>query len=68
MTSKGATPGSLNSLRSTKEGLFDPYDVLALWNSTVATGSSSEIASLSEEIQNAGLLAHPLLQSSLKLQ
>lgn len=69
MTSKPASLSSLSSLRSTEEGLFDPYDVLALWRSTVATGNRAKLVSLEAEVKEAGLLTHPLLQQfSLKLQ
>jgi hypothetical protein len=64
MTSKTPT---LSSLRSTKEGLLDPYDVLDLWRSTTARGNKVEIDALEAEIKEAGLLTHPLLQLSLTI-
>jgi hypothetical protein len=58
---------SLLGLRISSEGLFDPYDVLALWTKVQASGSLFEQNRLRREIKEAKLISHPLLESSLKL-
>jgi len=61
MTSKSF----LSSLRTSKEGLYYPHDVLQLWNKVKAEQHPSELNKLKKEIEEARLNEHPRLKSSL---